>query len=158
RSAAARGGVRAGAHQGGEMSATIIDGKAIAGELRTRVATEAARLSEKLGRLPGLAVVLVGNNPASEVYVRSKARPTVELGMASFEHKLPAATTEVELLKLVFRLSADPAIDGILVQLPLPPQINPVRMLNAISPEKDVDGFSPLNAGRLAGGLPSLIP
>jgi methylenetetrahydrofolate dehydrogenase (NADP+) / methenyltetrahydrofolate cyclohydrolase len=140
------------------MSATIIDGKAIANELRARVAAEAAQLADKLGRLPGLAVVLVGDHPASEVYVRSKARSTVELGMASFEHKLPGTTTEVELVALIFKLSGDPAIDGILVQLPLPPHIDPARILNAISPEKDVDGFSPLNAGRLASGLPGLVP
>src|SRR5262245_33814708 len=140
------------------MSATIIDGRAIANALRARVAEEAARLTERLGRPPGLAVVLVGDNPASEVYVRSKARSTIELGMDSFEHKLPATTTEVELVALVFKLSADPAVDGILVQLPLPPQINPARILNAISPAKDVDGFSPLNAGRLASGLPGLVP
>jgi len=140
------------------MSATIIDGRAIASTLRARVAAEAARLTQRLGRPPGLAVVLVGDNPASEVYVRSKARSTIELGMVSFEHKLPATTTEVELVALVFKLSGDPAVDGILVQLPLPPQINPARILNAISPEKDVDGFSPLNAGRLASGLPGLVP
>jgi methylenetetrahydrofolate dehydrogenase (NADP+) / methenyltetrahydrofolate cyclohydrolase len=140
------------------MSAKIIDGKAVAEELRGKVAIEARLLAEKLGRLPGLAVVLVGDNPASEVYVRNKARSTVELGMASFEHKLSATTSETELLELVLTLSADLKIDGILVQLPLPPQIDPARVLNAISPAKDVDGFSPLNAGRLASGLPGLVP
>jgi methylenetetrahydrofolate dehydrogenase (NADP+)/methenyltetrahydrofolate cyclohydrolase len=140
------------------MSAKIIDGKAIANELRGRVATEAKLLAEKLGRMPGLAVVLVGDNPASEVYVRNKARSSVDLGMASFEYKLPATTSETELLELVLTLSADLKIDGILVQLPLPAQINPARILNAISPAKDVDGFTPLNAGKLVSGMPALAP
>jgi methylenetetrahydrofolate dehydrogenase (NADP+) / methenyltetrahydrofolate cyclohydrolase len=140
------------------MSAKIIDGKAVANELRGRVAIEAKFLAEKLGRMPGLAVVFVGDNPASEVYVRNKARSTVDLGMASFEHKLPATTSESELLELVLTLSGDLKIDGILVQLPLPAQIDPVRILNAISPAKDVDGFSPLNAGKLASGIPALVP
>lgn len=140
------------------MSAKIIDGKAIANELRGRVAIEAKHLADKLGRMPGLAVVLVGDNPASEVYVRNKARSTVDLGMASFEYKLPATTSETELLELVLTLSADLKIDGILVQLPLPAQINPARILNAISPAKDVDGFTPLNAGKLASGMPALAP
>ena len=140
------------------MSAKIIDGKAVANELRAKVAIEAKLLAEKLGRMPGLAVVFVGENPASEVYVRNKARSTVELGMASFEHKLAATTSESELLELVLTLSADLKIDGILVQLPLPPQIDPARILNAISPAKDVDGFSPLNAGKLASGMPALVP
>jgi methylenetetrahydrofolate dehydrogenase (NADP+)/methenyltetrahydrofolate cyclohydrolase len=140
------------------MSAKIIDGKAIAGELRGKVAIEAKLLAEKLGRMPSLAVVLVGDNPASEVYVRNKARSTVDLGMASFEHKLPAATSESELLELVLTLSADLKIDGILVQLPLPAQIDPARIVNAISPAKDVDGFTPLNAGKLASGMPALAP
>jgi methylenetetrahydrofolate dehydrogenase (NADP+)/methenyltetrahydrofolate cyclohydrolase len=140
------------------MSAKIIDGKAIANELRGRVATEAKLLAEKLGRMPGLAVVLVGDNPASEVYVRNKARSSVDLGMASFEYKLPATTSETELLELVLMLSADLKIDGILVQLPLPAQINPARILNAISPAKDVDGFTPLNAGKLVSGMPALAP
>jgi methylenetetrahydrofolate dehydrogenase (NADP+)/methenyltetrahydrofolate cyclohydrolase len=140
------------------MSAKIIDGKAIANELRGKVAIEAKLLAEKLGRMPGLAVVFVGDNPASEVYVRNKARSTVDLGMASFEHKLPATTSESELLELVLTLSADLKIDGILVQLPLPAQIDPARILNAISPVKDVDGFTPLNAGKLASGMPGLAP
>ncbi len=123
------------------MSAKIIDGKAVANELRSKVAIEAKFLAEKLGRMPGLAVVFVGDNPASEVYVRNKARSTVDLGMASFEHKLPATTSESELLELVLTLSGDLKIDGILVQLPLPAQIDPARILNAISPAKDVDGF-----------------
>src|SRR5437762_735223 len=140
------------------MSAKIIDGKAIASELRAKVAIEAKLLAEKLGRIPSLAVVLVGDNPASEVYVRNKARSTVDLGMASFEHKLPATTSESDLLELVLTLSADLKIDGILVQLPLPKQIDPARILNAISPAKDVDGFSPLNAGKLASGMAALAP
>jgi methylenetetrahydrofolate dehydrogenase (NADP+)/methenyltetrahydrofolate cyclohydrolase len=140
------------------MSAKIIDGKAVANELRAKVAIEAKLLAEKLGRMPGLAVVFVGENPASEVYVRNKARSTVDLGMASFEHKLAATTSESELLELVLTLSADLKIDGILVQLPLPPQIDPARILNAISPAKDVDGFSPLNAGKLASGMAALAP
>jgi methylenetetrahydrofolate dehydrogenase (NADP+)/methenyltetrahydrofolate cyclohydrolase len=140
------------------MSAKIIDGKAIASELRGKVATETKRLGEKLGRMPGLAVVFVGDNPASEVYVRNKARSTVDLGMASFEYKLPATTSETELLELVLTLSADLKIDGILVQLPLPAQIDSARILNAISPAKDVDGFTPLNVGRLASGMPALVP
>jgi methylenetetrahydrofolate dehydrogenase (NADP+) / methenyltetrahydrofolate cyclohydrolase len=141
-----------------EMTAKIIDGKALAGALRGKVALEARLLGERLGRRPGLAVVLVGDNPASEIYVRNKARATVEIGMALFEHKLSAAASETELVELVLTLSADLKIDGILVQLPLPPQIDPARILNAISPAKDVDGFSPLNAGRLASGLPGLAP
>jgi methylenetetrahydrofolate dehydrogenase (NADP+) / methenyltetrahydrofolate cyclohydrolase len=140
------------------MSAKIIDGKAIANELRAKVAIEAKLLAEKLGRMPGLATVLVGDNPASEVYVRNKARLSVDLGMASFEHKLPATTSEAELLELVLTLSADLKIDGLLVQLPLPKQIDPARILNAISPAKDVDGFTPLNAGKLASGMPALAP
>jgi methylenetetrahydrofolate dehydrogenase (NADP+)/methenyltetrahydrofolate cyclohydrolase len=140
------------------MSAKIIDGKAVADELRAKVAIEAKLLAEKLGRTPGLAVVFVGENPASEVYVRNKARSTVDLGMGSFEHKLAATTSESELLELVLTLSADLKIDGILVQLPLPAQIDPARILNAISPAKDVDGFSPLNAGKLASGIPALAP
>ncbi|HEY4863192.1 MAG TPA: bifunctional methylenetetrahydrofolate dehydrogenase/methenyltetrahydrofolate cyclohydrolase FolD [Xanthobacteraceae bacterium] len=140
------------------MSAKIIDGKAIANELRGRIAIETKLLAEKLGRMPGLAVVLVGDNPASEVYVRNKARSTVDLGMASFEYKLPVTTSETELLELVLALGGDLKVDGILVQLPLPKQIDPARILNAISPAKDVDGFTPLNAGKLVSGMPALAP
>jgi methylenetetrahydrofolate dehydrogenase (NADP+)/methenyltetrahydrofolate cyclohydrolase len=140
------------------MSAKIIDGKAIANELRGRIAIETKLLAEKLGRMPGLAAVLVGDNPASEVYVRNKARSTVDLGMASFEYKLPATTSETELLELVLTLGGDLKVDGILVQLPLPAQIDRARILNAISPAKDVDGFTPLNAGKLASGMPALAP
>ncbi len=110
------------------------------------------------GVIPGLAVVLVGDDPASEVYVRNKARTTREVGMASFEHRLPADTTEADLLALVAALNADPAVHGILVQLPLPRHIDSARVLDAISPDKDVDGFHVINAGRLAAGLPGLVP
>jgi methylenetetrahydrofolate dehydrogenase (NADP+)/methenyltetrahydrofolate cyclohydrolase len=140
------------------MTAKILDGKALAAEVRVKVAEEAKRIAPKLGRHPGLAVVLVGENPASEVYVRNKARSTVESGMASFEHKLAADTSEAELLALVQKLNADPTVDGILVQLPLPAQIDSSRVLNTIDPAKDVDGFHPMNAGRLATGLPALAP
>jgi methylenetetrahydrofolate dehydrogenase (NADP+)/methenyltetrahydrofolate cyclohydrolase len=140
------------------MIATIIDGKAIAAETRTKVAVEVARLARDHAVVPGLAVVLVGNNPASEVYVGSKKKMTVEAGMKSFDHHLPEAVSEAELLAVIARLNADPAINGILVQLPLPRQIDAQKVINAIDPGKDVDGFHPLNAGRLAVGLPALVP
>jgi methylenetetrahydrofolate dehydrogenase (NADP+)/methenyltetrahydrofolate cyclohydrolase len=140
------------------MTAKIIDGKALAAEVRGKVAEEAKRVTTKLGRTPGLAVVLVGENPASQVYVRSKSRATVEAGMKSFEHKLTTEASESELLALVNRLNADTAVDGILVQLPLPAQIDSARILYALDPAKDVDGFHPINAGRLATGLPGLVP
>ena len=140
------------------MSATIIDGKAIAADLRARVAAEVARVAGAHGFVPGIAVVLVGNNPASEVYVRTKTRQVVETGMRSFDQHLPESAREDELLALVARLNADPAVHGILVQLPLPPQIDPQKVIAAIDPAKDVDGFHPLNAGRLARGLPGLVP
>jgi methylenetetrahydrofolate dehydrogenase (NADP+)/methenyltetrahydrofolate cyclohydrolase len=140
------------------MSAAIIDGKAIAAEVRARVAAEVARLVAAHGLTPGIAVVLVGNNPASEVYVRTKARQVVETGMRSFDHRLAEATGEDELLALIARLNADPAVHGILVQLPLPAQIDAQKVIAAIDPAKDVDGFHPLNAGRLARGLPGLVP
>lgn len=135
------------------MSATIIDGKAAAAALRTQVASAVAVLREASGRAPGLAVVLVGDDPASAVYVRNKGRATREAGMESFEHRLPADTSAGDLLALVARLNADPAVDGILVQLPLPPHIDERRVIEAIDPDKDVDGFHPINAGRLATGL-----
>jgi methylenetetrahydrofolate dehydrogenase (NADP+)/methenyltetrahydrofolate cyclohydrolase len=140
------------------MTAKVLDGKALAAQVRGKVAHEAARIGKAIGRAPGLAVVLVGENPASEVYVRNKARSTVETGMASFEHKLAAGTSEADLLALVQKLNADPKVDGILVQLPLPQQIDSTRVLNTIDPAKDVDGFHPVNAGRLATGLPALAP
>ncbi len=140
------------------MSARIIDGKTIAAELRGKVGGEVKRLSTQHGIVPGLAVVLVGSNPASEAYVGSKKKMTVEAGMRSFDHRLPETVSQAELMALVNKLNADPAVHGILVQLPLPPQINSQDVLNAIDPAKDVDGFHPINAGRLASGLPALVP
>ena len=140
------------------MSARIIDGKAAAAEVRARVAEAAAEFKRKTGRQPGLATVLVGEDPASAVYVRSKGKATGEAGMASFAHKLPDTTSETELLDLVDQLNRHDAIDGILVQLPLPAQIDASRVIAAIDPTKDVDGFHPMNAGRLATGLDSLVP
>ncbi len=140
------------------MTAKILDGKAVAAEVRAQAAQEAARIAVQLGRKPGLAVVLVGADPASEVYVRNKGRSTVEAGMESFEHKLPETASEAEVLALVQKLNADDRVDGILVQLPLPKQIGSNRVLNALDPAKDVDGFHPMNAGKLATGLPALAP
>ncbi|WP_349369046.1 bifunctional methylenetetrahydrofolate dehydrogenase/methenyltetrahydrofolate cyclohydrolase FolD [Salinarimonas sp.] len=139
------------------MSATPIDGKAIAAALRARVAEETRALAAR-GVHPGLAVVLVGEDPASRVYVRNKAAQTVEAGMRSFEHRLPADTTQADLLALVATLNADDDVDGILVQLPLPAQIDAQTVIEAIAPDKDVDGFHPVNAGRLATGMPGLVP
>ncbi len=138
------------------MSATIIDGKAYAQGLRARIAEAVSGLSGQ-GVAPGLAVVIVGEDPASQLYVKNKARQTVEVGMRSFEHTLPASTSEAELLDLVARLNADPAVDGILVQLPLPKQIDAQKVIEAIDPAKDVDGFHPINAGRLMTGVPGLV-
>jgi len=140
------------------MSAQVIDGKAIAANLRAAVAVETRRVVTAHGLVPGLAVVLVGENPASKTYVASKSRALVEAGMRPFDYHLPAATGEGELLGLVNALNADTAVHGILVQLPLPPQINATRIIAAVDPDKDVDGFHPLNAGRLASGLPGLVP
>lgn len=140
------------------MPAKIIDGKVIAADLRARVADEVGRVKRDHGLTPGLAVVLVGNDPASEVYVRNKARQTEAAGMASFEHKLPADTPQKDLLALVAKLNADPAVHGILVQLPLPKGLDTQTVINAIDPAKDVDGLHPINAGRLANGLPALTP
>jgi methylenetetrahydrofolate dehydrogenase (NADP+)/methenyltetrahydrofolate cyclohydrolase len=140
------------------MTAAIIDGKARAARLRADVAERVVRLRDAAGRAPGLAVVLVGEDPASSVYVRSKGRATAEAGMQGFEHRLPADTSEADLLALVDRLNADPRVDGILVQLPLPPQIDEARVIERIDPDKDVDGFHPVNAGRLATGLPGFVP
>jgi methylenetetrahydrofolate dehydrogenase (NADP+)/methenyltetrahydrofolate cyclohydrolase len=140
------------------MTARIIDGKAIAADVRLKVAGEVKRLSTQHGVSPGLAVVLAGNNPASEAYVGSKAKATVETGMRSFDHRLPDSVSQEELLALVKKLNSDPAVHGILVQLPLPKQIDAQLVLNAIDPAKDVDGFHPVNAGRLASGLPALVP
>ena len=140
------------------MSAKRIDGKAAALALRQAVAAEVVRFREATGRAPGLAVVLVGEDPASAVYVRSKGKATIEAGMESFEHKLPIDTPEANLLALVDTLNADPAVDGILVQLPLPEQIDERKVITRISPDKDVDGFNPVNAGRLATGLHGFVP
>src|SRR5882672_7939206 len=140
------------------MTAHIIDGKTIAADLRGKVADAVGRLARDHGLVPGLAVVLVGNNPASESYVGSKMKMTAGSGMKSFDHRLPATTAEAELLGLVARLNADPAVHGILVQLPLPPQIDSQKVIAAINPGKDVDGFHPVNAGRLSAGLPALAP
>jgi methylenetetrahydrofolate dehydrogenase (NADP+)/methenyltetrahydrofolate cyclohydrolase len=139
------------------MSAAVIDGTAMAEGLRARVGAAVAGLARQ-GVTPGLAVVLVGENPASQVYVRNKGRQTVAAGMRSFDHALPATAREADLLALVARLNADPAVDGILVQLPLPPHIDAQKVIEAIDPEKDVDGFHPVNAGRLMTGAPGLVP
>ncbi len=140
------------------MSATIIDGKAFAAGLRARIADGVIAFQAQAGRAPGLAVVLVGEDPASNVYVRSKGKATREAGMESIEHRLPADVPAEELLALVATLNADPTIDGILVQLPLPKHIDEEAVISAIDPDKDVDGFHPINAGRLATGLPGFIP
>ncbi len=140
------------------MTAQIIDGKAFAAGLRARVAEYAATFEQAAGRKAGLAVVLVGEDPASQVYVASKAKQTVECGMASFEHKLPADTDQTTLMALVDKLNADPAVDGILVQLPLPKHLDEQAVVERISPDKDVDGLTPLSSGRLALGLPGLVP
>jgi len=138
--------------------ARLIDGKAAAAQLRAAVARAAAEIKAKHGFEPGLVAVLVGENPASEVYVRSKGKASTEAGLKSFEHRLPASTSEAELLALVARLNADPAVDGILVQLPLPKQIDPQRVIDAIDPAKDVDGFHAANVGRLWSGGRALVP
>ena len=140
------------------MTARIIDGKAAAADLRAEVARAAAAFRQKTGRAPGLATVLVGEDPASAVYVRSKVKATAEAGLESFAHHLPETLSEAELLALVDKLNRDPAVDGILVQLPLPKQIDAQRVIEAIDPDKDVDGFHPVNAGRLATGLTGLVP
>jgi len=140
------------------VTARIIDGREIAADLRVAVAAETRKLAAAHGIVPGLAVVLLGDNPASRTYVDSKSRALIEVGMRPFDHQLTAGTAEAELLALVQRLNADPAVNGILVQLPLPPQIDPARVIASIDPDKDVDGFHPLNAGRLMSGLPALVP
>jgi methylenetetrahydrofolate dehydrogenase (NADP+)/methenyltetrahydrofolate cyclohydrolase len=136
------------------MTARIIDGKSIAAALRARVADRVATL----GYRPGLAVLLVGDDPASAVYVRSKDRAASAAGIAAVTIRLPANVSQTDLLAEIARLNADPAIDGILVQLPLPPQIDAALVIEAVAPSKDVDGFHPLNAGRLAAGRPALVP
>ena len=140
------------------MTARRIDGKTAAAALRARVASAVERFCAATGRAPGLAVVLVGEDPASSVYVRAKGKATLEAGMLSFQHRLPMDTSEAALLGLVDRLNADPTVDGILVQLPLPSQIDASKVITRIDPDKDVDGFHPVNAGRLATGLPGFVP
>jgi methylenetetrahydrofolate dehydrogenase (NADP+)/methenyltetrahydrofolate cyclohydrolase len=140
------------------MTATLIDGRAAAAAIRAGVADAVAAFERRTGRPPGLATVLVGEDPASAVYVRSKNRATAEAGMSGFAHNLPDTTGEAELLDLVGRLNADERVDGILGQLPLPGQIDSARVIETIDPGKDVDGFHPVNAGRLATGLPALVP
>ena len=140
------------------MTASIIDGKAFAAGLRARVAEYAATFEQAAGRKAGLAVVLVGEDPASKVYVASKGKATIECGMNSFEHKLPEDTSQEALIALVDRLNADPAVDGILVQLPLPKHLDEQAVVERISPNKDVDGLTPISTGRLALGLPGLVP
>ena len=140
------------------MTASVIDGKVIAAELRSRVATEVARVKADHGLTPGLAVVLVGSDPASEVYVRSKHKQTQEAGMASFEHVLPADVAQADLIALVQKLNNDTSVHGILVQLPLPKGLDTQAVINAIDPAKDVDGLHPVNAGRLASGMDALSP
>ncbi|MBD3801995.1 MAG: bifunctional methylenetetrahydrofolate dehydrogenase/methenyltetrahydrofolate cyclohydrolase FolD [Thioclava sp.] len=140
------------------MSAKIIDGKAFAAEVREKVAGHVSRLKEVHGITPGLAVVLVGDDPASEVYVRNKGKQTLEAGMNSYEHKLPEDTPEADLLALVKKLNADPAVHGILVQLPLPQHIDEEKVINAITPDKDVDGFHILNVGLLGTGQKAMVP
>ncbi len=141
-----------------KMTARRIDGKAAALALRERVAASVAEFRQATGRAPGLATVLVGEDPASAVYVRAKGNATAEAGMAGFAHNLPASISEAELLDLVAALNADERVDGILVQLPLPQQIDSARVIAAIDPAKDVDGFHPINVGRLSAGLDALVP
>ncbi len=138
--------------------AQLIDGKAFAENLRGRVARKVMKLKDAHGVTPGLAVVLVGEDPASQVYVRNKGKQTVECGMNSFEHKLDADTSEADLLAMVERLNGDDAVHGILVQLPLPDHIDEAKVINAITPDKDVDGFHVINSGRLMTGQESMVP
>jgi methylenetetrahydrofolate dehydrogenase (NADP+)/methenyltetrahydrofolate cyclohydrolase len=140
------------------MSARIIDGKTIAAELRGKIAREAARVAAAHNVVPAIVVVLVGEDPASDVYVRSKSKAFAEAGMRAGDRKLPATTSEAELLALIAELNADHDVNGILVQLPLPKQIDPHRVIAAIDPAKDVDGFNPVNVGRLARGLSTMAP
>ena len=140
------------------MTAQVIDGKAFAARVRAKVAAGVARLREEHGLVPGLAVVLVGEDPASQVYVRSKGKQTVEVGMASFEHKLPVDTSEAALLDIIGKLNADPQVHGILVQLPLPAHLDSDLVINAIDPAKDVDGFHISNVGLLGTGQKAMVP
>lgn len=136
----------------------IIDGKAFAAALRGRIAGGVTDFRTATGRVPGLAVVLVGDDPASAVYVRSKGKATREVGMESYEHRLPADTTQETLIEMIEQLNDDPAVDGILVQLPLPQGLDDKKIIDMIDPDKDVDGFTPINAGRLAIGENALVP
>jgi methylenetetrahydrofolate dehydrogenase (NADP+)/methenyltetrahydrofolate cyclohydrolase len=140
------------------VATKLIDGKARAALLCAKIAAAAKALNTRSGIIPRLSVILVGDDPASEVYVRSKGKATIEAGLQSVEHKLPASTSEADLLALIARLNADEAVDGILVQLPLPKAIDPQRVIEAIDPAKDVDGFHPQNVGKLWGGRKALIP
>ena len=140
------------------MTARIIDGKTIAAALRGKIAAEVARLQAAHKLVPGIAVVQVGDNPASSVYVKSKSKAVAEAGMRAFDHKLPESVSEAELLALIGTLNAEPKVNGILVQLPLPAHIDAQKVIAAIEADKDVDGFHPLNAGRHATGLPGLVP
>jgi len=140
------------------MSARIIDGKAVAAKVRARVRERAARFIARSGVTPCLAAVLVGEDPASRLYVRNKGKACLEAGMLSRQVELPAHTSEAELLGLIARLNADPLVHGILVQLPLPPHIDEARVIEAVDPRKDVDGFHPVNAGRLLTGRPAFVP
>src|SRR3954449_2591885 len=140
------------------MAARVIDGKAVAAAVRERVKVDVAAYEAESGKVPGLATVLVGDDPASEIYVRNKRRTTEEVGMRSIHHGIEASIREEELLDLVRELGEDDEVDGILVQLPLPAQINPDAVVAAINPQKDVDGLTPVNAGLLAHGTPGLVP
>jgi len=140
------------------VTAALIDGKAIAAALRARVMAAVRGLADDYGIVPGLAVVLVGDNPASEVYIGAKKKTSAEIGIRSIDHRLPASASQAELLALLAKLNGDREVHGILVQLPLPPQIDPHAVIAAIDPDKDVDGFHPLNVGRIAIGLPALAP
>jgi methylenetetrahydrofolate dehydrogenase (NADP+)/methenyltetrahydrofolate cyclohydrolase len=140
------------------MTATLIDGKAAAAEVRAQVAKAAASFRNSAGRAPGLAVVLVGEHPPSAAYVRMKIKATIEAGMESFEHRIPAETSQQDLLALIDRLNADETVDGILVQLPLPRHVDEQAILTRVDPAKDVDGFHPINVGRLSIGLDALVP
>jgi methylenetetrahydrofolate dehydrogenase (NADP+)/methenyltetrahydrofolate cyclohydrolase len=140
------------------VTARIIDGKAIATELRATVAAEARRLAAAHGLQPGLAVVLIGDDPASKSYIAGKSRAVIDAGMRPLDHQLAADVSENELIALLQKLNADSAVHGILVQMPLPPQIDTGRVVASVDPAKDVDGFHPLNVGKLASGLPGLVP
>lgn len=140
------------------MTARIIDGKMVSADLRGKVSDAVHRLRRDRGVVPGIAVVLVGDNPASQVYVRNKSKAVAEAGMHAFDHKLPASASEAELCAVIAALNADETVNGILVQLPLPKQIDPHNIIAVIDPAKDVDGFHPLNVGRLAIGLPAMVP